>query len=144
MPTLFPSLEHLGLDHCRVPGALDGAADDGASVMASWAQQAYASWHEFPPCSESDYVRDGTYYIIGGTIPDSWGAWSTSLRTLWVWSWGDAVALSMHACVKSHSCTTCMRQWHDHVCALDPSRPVQRSLAHCGWTAHGARRCPSD
>ena len=75
LPAILPSLEHLGLDHCRVT---DQSRDQ---TLGSWAQ-APGNFTRYPSCSASDFIRDGTTYVITGRIPTAWSAWGTTLRTL--------------------------------------------------------------
>ncbi|GLC74061.1 hypothetical protein PLESTF_001455700 [Pleodorina starrii] len=94
LPDIFPALEHLGLDHCRY-------VQGGATAEFGWQQFNGAEWRRFgwrnftgtPEyaavaakvafCKDSDVTPDGrTRFVIRGRIPESWGKWNRTLKTL--------------------------------------------------------------
>ncbi len=74
LPTVFPALEHLSLDHCR-KGSSDTPTD------FNWQQYA-GQGLSYEYCDDGHVSYGGTTYVLSGTIPEAWGAWSTTLKTL--------------------------------------------------------------
>ncbi len=77
LPTIFPNLEHLSLDHCR-----DVSSSIGSARNFNW-QSFPATGAAWDLCPDSAVTAGGgASYVLSGTIPASWGAWNATLKTL--------------------------------------------------------------
>ncbi|KAG2485249.1 hypothetical protein HYH03_016035 [Edaphochlamys debaryana] len=118
LPSIFPALEHLSLDHCRyVPYSTPDPYDPDAPLPPNPAASLNFNWQHMPGkrprghladgshstgltcmhrsgpgcctgesadwCSPSDVNPEGWFdFVLSGPIPEEWGAWAGSLRTL--------------------------------------------------------------
>ncbi|KAG2484139.1 hypothetical protein HYH03_017021 [Edaphochlamys debaryana] len=78
LPTIFPALEHLSLDHCRNVAT----NTEQAGWNFNW-QHVPGIGEAYEYCSDGDVNPDGSFeYALSGFIPPEWAAWNTTLKTL--------------------------------------------------------------